>query len=592
VLEYTNINDFSGGMNKDAARYALSENEFVDAQDCLFSENGLVRRRGPWEFVRDENDDIVKLTTGRDLIAVGNHLRDNEKETFLIITGTSTNTYINSYQDGVLSNITSIPVGSTTPGMVRMGFTAPPKNANDDAGHLNARLSSSVIATKSVTLAAKYKAGGFTGSPDSGSAGSGTENFNPGAGDGNKTFRDEDNEWEFVYISGTLEKINSYSPDGTGALVDAYPYWTDTRNRRGFRNVVTIPGHTLLAGRAGMPQHLFYSKPEDVNHWNYFTNTSGRHAKDFIHIIGSENDRITGLANIGKYGAIFKTHSLHLIETIGKGKFDQKPRASVGTLDQRSIAKYDDKLIFAGDDGIHMFNGSDAISLTENKIDKYWRDLVADWEYQQAIEGWRITGVVVDDYYMVSVYNPDEAEFTTLCCHIPTRSWSRFSNVNLIEKVESSDQNEVFGFMKLSDGETYMVSLSSMFRTYTGVDGDSEIAISEAGPTFQIETGQMSLADSQVRKAFRHMVIEYDAPVATGTISVKWTTSISSAPNWGTATAISPGFVHAELAGPQRRKIGTHGQGIAFRIEETDTATYFTLKAIKLAFKRMREGRS
>lgn len=148
---------------------------------------------------------------------------------------------------------------------------------------------------------------------------------------------------------------------------------------------------TLLARTAANPNRLWFSDPGDPEGWDT-TNTYW----DF-------SFPIKGLASLRTAILVFHdSYTSRLRGTTpppGTDFFADDPMWPVGCTDARSIATWNDRVIFANAEGIYVTDGAGLDDLTARcGVAKYWRETLAEYS-----STWTIGGGVLRDHYIFTV---------------------------------------------------------------------------------------------------------------------------------------------------------------------------------------------
>ena len=155
----------------------------------------------------------------------------------------------------------------------------------------------------------------------------------------------------------------------------------------------TVAGNTLA-----QPQRLFFSAAGNPASWD----TTNSYI-DFT-------DPITGLASLRTAILVFSLGNTSRIRgytppTVAGGSGDfavDDPLWDVGCSDARSIAYWNDQVIFANGSGIHITDGAGQDDLTRRcGMKRYWQDTIMNGY----TTSWTIVGGVIRDHYIVSVMN-------------------------------------------------------------------------------------------------------------------------------------------------------------------------------------------
>jgi len=150
------------------------------------------------------------------------------------------------------------------------------------------------------------------------------------------------------------------------------------------------------------------------------------------------DNAITGLAALRSIGLIFHASSVERLRGTtapntaagDPGDLVLEPLfRRVGCPDARSIAYWNENVIFADEHGVHITDGAVVRNLViQGGISYYWRPLYANHT--------SLSAAVFLDYYTISVVQSDGTS-DTLVCDLNARQWFRFSNIAAISKISS-----------------------------------------------------------------------------------------------------------------------------------------------------------
>lgn len=177
--------------------------------------------------------------------------------------------------------------------------------------------------------------------------------------------------------------------------------------------------HAVLGGTAADPTSVYFAAPGDPTTW------------DLTNSIISTQRTLSGLAALKSMILVFANDATQRIrgttppDSSGTGDMILENLFSVGCIDHRSIAPWNDKVVFADTDGVYMTDGATFLDLTlAGGMVKYWRDILATYT-----SSWRIVGTVYRNLYIVSVQN-GSTFVDCLACDLNRRVWFRLSNIN------------------------------------------------------------------------------------------------------------------------------------------------------------------
>lgn len=480
------FNDFSGGMNRDTAPHLLSAGEMLDAQDVILGERGVIRRRGNYTNLRLNDQDTAETVFPGKFVCAGQHVHRSRTHGVFGVVSTRTETKLLWW----VPNWNWVEVFDygypSSQGAVRAGFT-PPNRKDRDADKRNARYNATIISCDAFTVAAKVtrNEGGFPGGP-------GTNQF--------RTERTVQVGGEDVVYHFEFTVILCAADDGLGNSPETrVPAVMARQNPCPFAE--TVNRFTFLAGDTALPQHYRWSQAENCHLWD---------EDDKEHAATGENDQVQCLAVISGMLAIVKERSIFTLRVIGKPpgpttsttQWELSQSTKVGTLDGRSVASFGDGIVFASHSGVYLFDHNHAPrNLADGKINMYLRQLLRGWTQNHGA-----VGVVVGEHYILTLKDDNGQLIETLSCHIPTRAWCRFSNINLAGSVQSTLGRAVYGF--LESGR--VVNLTSMFVDADGVD------VEGTGPSMVVELPRITTDDTTRMKTWRKLDIDYEATAGRG----------------------------------------------------------------------------
>lgn len=212
---------------------------------------------------------------------------------------------------------------------------------------------------------------------------------------------------------------------------------------------------------------------------------------------------ITGLASVQGYLLVFSNRHVERISgdtppsvSNGPGNMHLSPFANVGCVDARSIVFADENIIFAGEEGVWLTNGSGLRSLTEKEdgtgIQSYWRSLFPRFEYANHTSRQLVGGMINRDFYIICIM--DQATppngIVTLMCHLPTQSWTKVSNFMMNSMAQGTDE-EAVSELYVGEALTNYVSRASriVYPSSTNMSDGNGTAIQPTYTTRDISTG-------------------------------------------------------------------------------------------------------
>ena len=568
--EWLEIRDFSRGMNQTNAVTA-SEDPW-DLQDVLLSEKPELRRRGPFS---DRSADSNKNTISGTVLAASTYTFLNTSATVAVTSSQSGgNWYV--YIWVIEANQAPISKGFQVQEQATMadicGAWTDPDGANDRADN---RPDAFLVTTDKGAYVVSYN-----GQADSIS--------------------------DYFQVASSYFDLN----DSTEA--------SDSSKRlkgAGFRTCANVGGYTFLGGRfAGggsnsqnspnqsygnaAGRRMWWSKIFNSESWK---NKSGEIGSEGGSLVLPFTEAIRYFTELDGNLVIFTKNQIHT-QSIPPGSeptdWVLQQRAGVGTLYPRSVSRYEDSLIFANADGVYQFSGYETICLTEDSIGELYKKQF----YQQATIAQDdeapvqrdVVGIVIGDYYLLSL---NEQTGYAFCCHLPTNSWVRFTNIPMLAASWTpAGDNRAFGFMK-SSSNTRIVRLDRMFlpdgSSQSSPAGLDTVVASQGtrGPKFKIELRRTSQSGLGVPKIWRSLAVLYDAKGLTntaGSLSVSYAASPDKDDaTWITLNPLASTSQMTEV----RQTLAAKSSAIGVRIEESGNLGRMALASIELGYKEMRRGR-
>jgi hypothetical protein len=254
----------------------------------------------------------------------------------------------------------------------------------------------------------------------------------------------------------------------------------------------------------------------------------------------------------------------------------------VGAPDARSIAGTNDYVCFAGPSGAFLTDGVELIDLTDKGgMQSYWQDTVAT----NGTTGYHAG--IYRDYYIVSL-GDGLTHHDTLMCHIPTRAWSRLSNIDAACFGRRLSGNEELYWGRL--GAARVGSFSDLFdptaANKNDADGDAVTPVLETG----FYRGRQGL------KRFLNAFVDYDLRDA-ATDNPTLTLSYITEPEATSYTAVTKldgsAYTLAETSRSERvrRKLNEQTDGIALKLAQTNASSVTKLYELEATVRPLEGSR-
>jgi len=275
---------------------------------------------------------------------------------------------------------------------------------------------------------------------------------------------------------------------------------------------------------------------------------------------------VTGLASLSSGLIIFSEgHTEIITGTTPPPATDMSRRtmAAIGLKDARSIAKYDNNVIFANTHGVYVTNGTAFDSITKKQdgtgISKRWQAQFENDFGAYDPDLWTITAEAFLDFYFVSILDQFGALVNTWVCHLPSQAWTRFDNWTPMMFTTSVGLSEEAYFVSRADSQVYTVSSVFIPDVLNKTDADGQ----DVEPTLEYRM----LGDGPSLKAYGFGRLTYDCRDAAAddpTIAVSVASGIE-APTFTAAATLT----ETTDATRKRFVIGKDSQAVNIRMVQT-----------------------
>jgi hypothetical protein len=290
---------------------------------------------------------------------------------------------------------------------------------------------------------------------------------------------------------------------------------------------------------------------------------------------------VTGLAPIRNAELIFSASRIdYLTGSIPPGVtgFDMavSKLAEIGCTDARSLASWQNQVIFANGNGVYMTNGAAVRSITEPQeyggqgIGDYWRSLLDTYD-----ESWQIHGGLLGDYYLVTIRDENDTLVATLMCYLPRRAWWRLSNIDA-GFYATSQHTGPFELYYADRSSGQVVALSGILTPTAANKNDADGTAVEAALEGRL------LGSGSTLKSYGFARITYDMRDAASdnpSLAVSFSKDVE-----GTTFTAVPESPLAEVADSTRKRVTVNrdAQGISLRFVQTGASSKTEVRAIEL----------
>lgn len=381
----------------------------------------------------------------------------------------------------------------------------------------------------------------------------------------------------YSYDGSTFQQLAGSPPDASYADV-----WND---------------HTLLAygkvSTTSFPQRMWFSPVGDAaGTWdttNSWLDTSGA---------------IAGIAAIRTGILVFHGATTDLItgttppSATSIGDLTQKANAfSVGCLDARTIAKYNDTVIWADSRGIYQSDGNTVKDLSAaGGISSYWRNLVPTFG-GAGLTGVTVAAGIYHDTYIITAnaLNNGAGGHVHLGClayDILRGFWYQLNNFGF--RCFATQTNSTINEMYMGTyNHDRVAACSTVFTPSESVktDGDG----GSVQPSYQTgffrgwQHWHRKWVPSMAIQSWRRVYLSYELIELTGGTNI--TISYATDPNASSFTSLSPTLAETTGYARQHRDIFIQGNGIMFTVAQTGTSADTRLHALEVEYTPLETSR-
>jgi len=313
----------------------------------------------------------------------------------------------------------------------------------------------------------------------------------------------------------------------------------------------TIWGEYLVvANQPGHEDTVYWAPPDDATQpWdpNAFWRTTGQ---------------VTGLAGLRTIILVFHASSIERLRGsrppagTDKGDMILEPLfQQVGTTEAKTIAYWQENVLFADEHGVHITDGAVLRNLIQQgSMATYWRGL---YNHKTSI-----SATVFLDYYVVSIIR-DDGLTDCLVCDLNARQWFRFSNIAAVSMWASGGTVGMERFWGGIQGTDRLARFSSCF--FPIVSNTPAQDANGVNVLPYLETGWYRLAP-EGRKRIRFAYLSYDARVSAASPDPLQLSYIlgPADTNWMTAGTLPITSDYSRF----RLPVGKAPYGIAFRLQQ------------------------
>lgn len=628
ALSWIEQKDFSGGINSNYDHALIDRNELVEAEDVFVDSPGVAKRRGPFvelasSYADASNSEVVvgptnpfQYASGHTaVIAAGKHDYNKFSQGVFTITSQPDEGFTKvslwyfpfnkSYASGKgrfeapillfgpLTTEEAVKTGKISPAISRPKGTSQDKEEKDfTPSASNAKYNRSIISCSAFTVVVLVSTDNSVLTWTNGSQ-SHTRSFQRSNGTDTYYLRiscislgDKVNNSVGSYGAGydklVVAKTMNSSQAQVGSVVEQL---TPILKDREFTTCALVGGYHFLAGDPQFGQHFFWSKFEDSLGWT--DDATDDDQAYFEHLPDDTASKVVGLSSLNSSLVVFKERSIFAIKIANNAPTEwvASQRAAIGTLDQRSIARWQDRLLFANRKGIYSFDGFDVRELSE-KVRDLWEPVLSKWK-----NSWFITGSVYENYYIVTVMDESGTLQIALCLHIPSGAWTSLSGTRFTAATWGPDNRSLYGFFYPISTKSYKPAFCDLGQMFNSTQGNDSIG---SGPTLAISLARITNNDRFRSKVWRRVEVSYEAVGTDGGLRVSYVKGTDSNPanfSWQTLADL-PRSSDTKV----RARKGLRSRALGIRLKEIKGSnggalTSAKLTGVRVGFKSMRESR-
>lgn len=198
-------------------------------------------------------------------------------------------------------------------------------------------------------------------------------------------------------------------------------------------------------------------------------------------------------------------------------QFAVSPVSTDGTLSPMSVQPWNGLVVYAGRQGIYMFDGQEAVNITQESLGWYYQESVKDFDTTKH----RMWSMIARDHYFlfIEAVTPPIPKIKgstsitqtafTIAIHLPTQAVTIMENVNLRGSLTLPAQlaTDTWFVVNNASGSGVICSANTLFDS-DGVD-DFGSDGGNVGPDFYIETKKYSVSDPLLKKLWKMLMLTY-----------------------------------------------------------------------------------
>lgn len=199
-------------------------------------------------------------------------------------------------------------------------------------------------------------------------------------------------------------------------------------------------------------------------------------------------------------------------------QFQIAPVSTDGCLSPMSVQAWNGLVLYAGRQGIQMYDGQEAIDITSDRLGWFYQESVKKFDPSK----YRMWSLIDNDHYLLfieqveppvpilkgSVSYPQTA--FTIAIHLPTRAVTILENIHIRGSIQLPSQlgrGGTWYVVNNGSAQGVVCSADALFNS----DGNDSFGCDggTAGPDFYLETKKYSISDALLKKLWKMLLLTY-----------------------------------------------------------------------------------